>query len=769
MRQTGFILILSLLTCIPSWFGLHAQLRDVMVLDAKDTVPVAGATVKGYNAQRDSLCMGATDSQGRITMPGMTRYALVSKEEYADQLATLSGAGTDTVWLKPATMIEELVVQASNTQDHVGYVSHIIPREEMTKYTNFYYALNEVPNLIVDRGIGLFYEGSDKVALMLNGVPTDATELRALAKDDVLKVNVYKIAPLRFLSEGYQSAIDVITKATLVGGNLAIDISQPFNPLYGDNNLTFFYNNRRSRFKVIYGNSNRYLTKNKRDEHLSYEFDGVEYYKDKTGLPSHTNVNSNTLTLGYQNNKPASYLFSISMTGGIERMGQTIRQLVSTPSVAGEYEALNGLSTSSNSLNINTYFEKSLGEDENNGKVIADVTYKTVGSAYDSNYREFAGPDADIPTVDVQSIYDIDYNTVMAEVMYQMPFRKWGQLSFSTYNNWQHSRYNEQSLHTVQIEDDYGVYARYLGRAARFSYYATIGLNGNYLYTHSTSHGHWRWTPTPSVTGYYMPMDNLWFGLSYTYTNRAPTIAQLSQTDQWLDTRLVYHGNSALHPYSGHTVKFAASLSSKYLNTSLNLSYFDAPGYICNYFMLAPDYMLETIVNLKEYRELIGDIQLTAKPLGNNIWTISTYVTLGRLWGAGDTYRWRGVRFQWMSSTQVNLDKWNFYASFQYPGRVVMGQLVRPRTAYWRVGGLFRPKENLSVGLEIGCPFGKGTKESERTVNTALVDRSTTYRGPENANTVSLLFEWNFQFGLKRNNARQAFYHGTDETGILTK
>ncbi|MDE7509297.1 MAG: hypothetical protein K2M62_04165 [Muribaculaceae bacterium] len=112
----------------------------MLVLNSRDSVPVAGATVKGYDAQRDSLSTGTTDSRGILAMSDKIRYAFVSKEEYADQLATLTGARTDTVWLQPATVIDELVVQASNTQNRVSYVSHIIPREDMTKYPNFYFA-----------------------------------------------------------------------------------------------------------------------------------------------------------------------------------------------------------------------------------------------------------------------------------------------------------------------------------------------------------------------------------------------------------------------------------------------------------------------------------------------------------------------------------------------------------------------------------------------------------------------------------------------------
>lgn len=762
------VVFVAVFAAVGCYLPSYADARYILVLNAKDSVAVQEAKVTGYSIQRDSIATSVTDADGLVCLPAAAAYALVEQGKYESQLATLSQAPIDTVWLRPATTIDELVVTASNSQDNHTHISYIIPREDMRKYNNFYLALNEIPDLIVDRNMGLYYQGSNRVALMINGVPTNATELEAISKDDILKVDVYKVAPVRFMSQGYQSAIDIITKATLVGGNFSMNLSQAFFPLIGDNNLSLFYNNRRSRFKVFYNNTNTHYTKLRQTDLLRYEFDGTEYFKDKEGLDSHSNVDSNALTLSYQNNLPDSYLYNITVSGNINRDGENLWQEVTSESISTPYEAQNGLFTSSNALNVNNYFEKSLGNQGSAGKLMADVTYRTVGSHYDSNYREFADGATAAPTVDVQSLYDIRYRTVMAEMMYQLPYHPWGMLSCSAYNAWQHSRYTETAYRSYETTDDLGAYAMYQGWFGKFTLVASMGISRKYIST-SENGKQCLWSPTPSVSVYYSPLGNLWVNLGYSYTTGAPTIAQLSQTDQWLDTRLVYHGNSDLHTYKSHAVQAAVNLNSKYLNAYVMASYATTPGYLCNYFMMTPQYLLETIVNLKKYRNLFSRIQLTGKPLGNNLWTISTYINLGRLWGAGETYDWKGFRFQWFTTTQVNLDKWNIYVNYQFPGKVAEGQLIMPRTQHWAIGGSFRPQENLSVGLQISCPFGKGWKESQRTVNTALVDRRSTTIVPQRANLVSLMFEWNLQFGKNHNNAQPRFTHSTDETGILTK
>ena len=154
---------------------------------------------------------------------------------------------------------------------------------------------------------------------------------------------------------------------------------------------------------------------------------------------------------------------------------------------------------------------------------------------------------------------------------------------------------------------------------------------------------------------------------------------------------------------------------------------------------------------------------MTVKPLGNNKWTIWTRIIGARIHGEGETYSWNGYRFQWMVNTSVNLKKWNFSAFYQYPGRVAEGQIIAPRAQCWSVEALFRPVQNLSVGMELFMPFGKSFKEGQHTVGSALVNNVYTTQIRDMANMVSL------NFGKNDNSAQPQFDNATTDTGILKK
>ncbi|MEZ3519192.1 MAG: hypothetical protein K1V75_04550 [Muribaculaceae bacterium] len=171
-----------------------------------------------------------------------------------------------------------------------------------------------------------------------------------------------------------------------------------------------------------------------------------------------------------------------------------------------------------------------------------------------------------------------------------------------------------------------------------------------------------------------------------------------------------------------------------------------------------------------KYHELTGTLQFTVKPLGSTIWTIDARIIGGSIKGASPTYDWTGYRVQLMPSTSLNLEKWTVYASYQYPGRIAIGQLIMPRTQSWNVGFSYRPKESLSLGIDIGCPFGKGWKESQRTVAESPVQLNTEYFVRDRANLVSLTFEWNVFFGKNHKSSEPPRINiNTEENGVLHK
>jgi hypothetical protein len=175
------------------------------------------------------------------------------------------------------------------------------------------------------------------------------------------------------------------------------------------------------------------------------------------------------------------------------------------------------------------------------------------------------------------------------------------------------------------------------------------------------------------------------------------------------------------------------------------------------------------MVNLKKYYKLSSQLDVTIKPLGSNIWKIWSRVILANIHGEGETYKWVGHRFQWMINTSVNLKKWNFSAFYQYPGKVAEGQLVMPRAEYWSLDAMFRPIDDLSIGIELVMPFGKSFKESQRTVGTALVHNTYETANYNYPNMVSLTLSWNLNFGKNKNTQEPQFDNVSSDTGILKK
>lgn len=763
-RRVAFVACVCL-----SYIAAVAQSHRAVIISAYDEAPVANVSITLFDNQRCPTDSLTSSADGDAIISDNARFLLAEHDEYASRLFELSGQPIDTIRLTPATMIDEVVVKGSTMTDHHTYVSHIIPREDMKRYTNFYLSLNEIPGIAVMQGGELYMDGNPKVALMLNGVETTVEELRAIDKDDILKINTYRTPPARLIAQGYRSAIDVITKSSLSGGNASVDINQYFYPLKGNNSASFFYNYKRSRFSLMYNNSNKHNRKFRQSEFLDYEFDDVIYYKHKQGLDSHSNDDDNNIYLGFQNNLPGSYLYNLKIGAGISRHGKDLRQLVSSESVTVPYDASNSLYTSSENINISNYFEKSFGESGKYGTIVANVTWQKINSGYQSSYQEFANG-GNIPSVNERSAYNIRYDAVLTNLQYVLPNYSWGTLSVSLYENYMYSKYKETGVSTSQRVNAMGALAMYYGWKGNFQYTASIGIEGRYTDAESAPNSYSIWRPTPRVGLYYIPRNNLWFYAGYSYTVENPTIAQLSQTDQWLDTRLVFHGNPDLHPYQNHYVQVQGNWNTRYFECSLHGSYSSSPGWICNHFVKAADYMLETVVNLDRFEELGGGLTLGIKPFGNNSWVIYNRIFGGKMRGRSVDYNWDGYRFQWMPWTEVNLDKWHIYASYQFPGKVCQGQLIRPRTQSWGVGCEYRPMENMAVGLYVESPFGKGWKESERTVASSPVQENTELYVRDMANAVAITFSWNMAFGKKHITERPRFTQSLEtDGGILTK
>lgn len=743
------------------FFGIHAR-----ILKFEDIHHSAILEVKciGLSQEMDSIAIYFSNKEGYITLDNdNVTHIHISHDGYNEKLISLAIFDQDTILLDQSVSLEEVVVTPKDMEEFVTHTSYRIPQADFKRYPNVLQSLNIIPQLTVLSTGAVFFEGNQNIILLIDGVESSIQEISALSKEDISKVDVYQTPPLRFLSQGIASVIDIRLKSKLHGGNGSIELTQALKSLKGNNFAAIFYNYRQSRFSLLFNNENQHYTKIRQSEMLDYIFEENHYLKTKSGLDSNSDLDENGLNASYQVNKPEDFLYNVNGGISVNRNGRKLKQEVSYDGI--DFLASNFLHTGFNTYKIGNYIEKHL---PGGSTLLANIKFQHYSTSYESYYNE-DGESIESITMHSHSKYKTSMNSILSEIQYEFPTLKFGYLSLAAYETLHNNKYVDTAYPFYLKSNITGASAQWIGWRGKIQWYFTLGVDWFYTASSNMDKKQNLVIPSPVVNISWRPLGILQLSANYSFTGRVPSIAQLSETDQWLDNRLVYHGNATLKPYGIHSTDLRLNFHHKYVDFSVKGSFSSSPGMICDMYTLSNDYMLQTLVNLDRYQNWTSQLDITVKPLGDNRLTFWNRLIAANLNGRNKEYSWDGYRFQWMSQLSMNIDRWTATLYYQYPGKIVEGQLERPRAQCWSATLLYRPFTNLSVGIEWFLPFGSGLKESEHTVISAPVYADTEIFIKDRANMLSIKFSYNFSFGRNKNSARPQFDNVSHDSGILVK
>lgn len=244
----------------------------------------------------------------------------------------------------------------------------------------------------------------------------------------------------------------------------------------------------------------------------------------------------------------------------------------------------------------------------------------------------------------------------------------------------------------------------------------------------------------------------------------------MSETEQWLDNFYVYKGNSNLTPSQNHHIDLTGNIITPHINFLFYCLYNYNPNSIVNTFKTTSQYILQTYNNLQSKQEIGGQVVLDYFPLKNEslkIGAVGIYIHHHGKEKNGLT--WNGYRYQLMGYASYTLPKWDFEIYYQYPGQTLNGQLITPRAEVVQVDIAYKPKPNMSIGLQWNQPFMKGFKEGEHTTKACII-QSTSYSNIRDyANMICLKFSYNFSFGKQNKYPKQQIKNEDNDSGLLTK
>lgn len=759
MKNIVLCLVLSMIT-------LYAQVYKGQVTDTSSN-PLIGATVSFLSNDSTILLTTMTDTLGYYEL-NVTHYpAIIRIQSLGYKTINISISKEPdyvfkTVLEKMLYLLNEIVVTPEMVKHYGSHTSYRISQKEIANYANFAQAMNIVPFMTVTSSGNISYKGNSNIVLLLNGVKTTWVEIQALDKNDVSKIDVYENPPAQYALVGASAVINIVTKRNIIGGNLSLNLRDALYPIYGNNSLVAFYNYGKSRFSLQVNNVMAHYNKVQTNEKLQYSFQNNEYNKKKIGNNSPKDRDNNSIVLGYMINHPNRYQFNANLSTNFYKKNEKKMQTISytnTENLNGESNLYNKYSMYS----LNLYFNKIWDKKQS---LLIDATGTLYSTQFKSTYTE--QNDLQEMLFNSYSNYTTQRKSLLSTIQYTA-LSFFGQWTLGIRETYQSAIQKEGNKEMPLNQQTLHGYAQLYGGKNKF-YYQLI-LASKFLNVKKENNTIWsKWYPAPTAKFWFYPQKNVTLQLTYSYSADVPSVSLMSETEQWLDNFYVYKGNSNLTPSQNHHIDLTGNIITPHINFLFYCLYNYNPNSIVNTFKTTSQYILQTYNNLQSKQEIGGQVVLDYFPLKNKslkIGAVGIYIHHHGKEKNGLT--WNGYRYQLMGYASYTLPKWDFEIYYQYPGQTLNGQLITPRAEVVQVDIAYKPKPNMSIGLQWNQPFMKGFKEGEHTTKACII-QSTSYSNIRDyANMICLKFSYNFSFGKQNKYPKQQIKNEDNDSGLLTK
>ena len=745
--------------------SISASALDGKILSLGEE-PIVGASVVIQNADSVFVSGASSSTDGRFHIdvdvyPIILKVSYIGYETY--QLRLESAPSEEVViYLKESNFsLDEVVVTAEMMEHFDSHTTYHLKKIDLERFPTFGQALNVIPFVTATADGAISYKGDTRPVLLLNGVKTTREELRALDKNNVAKVEVYENPPAQYALMGATTVINVVLRKNITGGNLALDLSDSFYPIYGNNSVSVFYHHGNSQWKAQYSNNIKHYKRTITDESLQYELNGVHYEKIKSGLSSPSTTDNHSLSLGYMANLKENAQFNLNLSYANNCNDRETRQKVVEKEICSS--DFSHLKSDYQKYSINAYFSKQW---EGGRNLMTDATATFYKTDFHSQYQKDDAQGEEI--FRSSASYNTDRFSFLSTLQYALP-SKIGTWTFGAKDDMSQSRQIEGASSLLQTNNTLYFYGQLYGQKGKFYYQAIAAAKQINIW----KDGQIMWnklSPSPTVRLWFRPTNKITAQFAYTYTQNLPSVALMSQTMQWLDTQYAYMGNASLQPYGTHQIMLALSAVTNHINVSAVALHNHVNEAIVNVFKNTGDYILQTYDNLHHLSETGGQLTLDIFPLKDKRFKLSTTAIYLTTYGKeNDGGSWHGKRYQLMCSAMYNIYSWDFQIDYQYPGETMQGQLVTPRAQALSLDISYKPNSNLAVGITWHQPFMNGLKEGEYTLPSALLQTNRTFRTGDWQNMICFHLVYNFHFGYQKTFKSQIIKGEDRDAGILVK
>ena len=741
------------------------------IIGAIDKNPVEFVTAVLLKTDSTYISGSQTDTSGNFIITGQ-----FAKQDY---LLKVSYVGYKTSYIKISNLTSNIhlgdieMEESSKTLSEVTVTGKrvinkvdkqiVFPDQMQVKTSANAFDLLSSMNLsrlIIDPVNRTAKIGMDEVQLRINGIRATVQEVVALRSQDIAHVEFYEDPGVRFGNEAVGAVVNFITiKERESGGYVSVDGRNAFAAGFGDDNITFKANYKKSEFGLNYNIS--YRDYNDRWTNITsvFNFPDEPITRKQNGIKAPMEYQTHNINFSYNLTNPEKYVFNVVLKDYIYNSNRTNAYNLFYSNSMKQTFSKQDNDDYYNSPVLDIYFRKEMKNKQS-------LTINTVGTYIktdnESDYAESIDNEA------LTSIYNrVKGNkySLITEAVYNKDFEK---MVFSV--GVKHTLGYADNIYTgnnpfvsnMKNADSY-IFAQIQGSLTKKLSY-TIGLGGARVWFKEGKNEATFYTLRPSMRLAYNVNDNFNIKYNLTITTPTPSLGQLSSVEQQIDSLRINRGNPNLKPYNRYTNSISLSYDKGALSTSAYLLYIYTRKQIFQAYHIEDDKIIGLSENHKSsnYFSLQGNANIK---IIKDIWSIGGWYGIFRAISNTNTatHTYTGA-FGGINSS-IFYKGFNLTMGFNSRWKDLWGETISYGEDWSYIEAGYKHKEaKLSIGMSY--PF-KGYWSSGNK-NMSKVAPSTTWSYiEENGHMLYLRFSWNMNFGRKYKAGEKTLQNTDSDKGIL--
>jgi len=774
MRRSMFkrVAIQILLSCmvVQGIFALDIEIKG-KVLQSGNRTPVEFANVVLQTSDSVFVTGEVTDRQGSFVftkVPAGEYRVIVSCLGYETQTVELEG-GEKNINLKDILLEESTVAMEGVTVTASATTSKsdrklIYPSgRQVSASTNGVDLLQQLmlPKVQVNplqNTVSLI--GGGEVQYRINGVKVELQDIIALKPSDIIRIEYHDNPGLRYGNA--EVVLDYIVYRPETGGNIGINMAN--SPVYewGNNFINGRINHKKSEFSVNYGIMHRNFYNMWRDNEETFTFsDGSQLKRKEVGEPGHLQMLTQFLngSYSYQDEKRmfnATFRYNTNDQSHADFKGT----LFNVANPADKVRMIDQNATKYYRPAIDLYYQQNLQHDQT-------LVLNVVGTYnYTDNTRIYQESRDNILLTDVNNNTIGKKYSIIGEGIYE---KKMGSNRFSTglkhTQSFTDNEYrNGHDYFTQMNQMESYLYAEFRGKVQKLDYTLGAGVTRSY-FGQKGGEGYQNYTFNPRIVLYWTLPGNSSIRLKSDIVNTSPTLSNLSDIEQTIDSLQIQRGNPNLKPFLDYRNELTYELRKGIFYANVWGMFEYQPKAIMDEKYLDGDKIVQTWDNQKNWQRYAGRTTLRVGPF-KQILTVSLTGGVNHYISNGNHYS--HTYTNWFSNVDVT-------ASYK---KVMMNMGIQTNWN-WFYGETLNGGENihylmfgyrnksLSLGVGMINPFVDNYKvENENWSQYASYKKNMYIR--ESSRMLMFNLTYNFSFGRTFKSEQKRLNNADNDSGVMS-